>query len=134
MSKKSYVFITGVQVIVLAFISFVVWLFTKNEALMVIAGVGVMVGFCMVLVGEIINRLNELIDKLSPQAIYDTYEDVLIKIDLNKKREKQHKQHNHISHYMLGPHAFDKGYTSTYDFEEFDLTATTSSLDGTEDN
>ena len=131
MSKRSYVFITGVQVIVLAFISFVVWLFTKNEALMVIAGVGVMVGFCMILVGEIINRLNELIDKLSPQAIYDTYEDVLIKIDLNNDRKRQHKKH---SHYILGPHAFDKGYTSTYDFEEFDLTATTSSLDGTEDN
>ena len=130
MSKKSYVFITGVQVIILAFISFMIWLFTKNEALMVIAGVGSFIGFCMVLVGEVVSKLDTLIDKLSSRAIYETYEDVLIKMDLNKERKK-HRGH---SHYILGPHAFDKGYTCTDDVEERDLTVTTSSLDGTEDN
>ena len=134
MRKKNTILTTGFGLIMVSVINWIVAIYTSNDTFQFVGMFVLGFSLLYIAIGLIIQKIDELLDKFSPQTIYDIYADLLMKIELNKKREKQHKQHNHINHYMLGPHAFDKGYTSTYDVEECDLTTTTSSLDGTEDN
>ena len=134
MRKKNTILTTGFGLIMVSVINWIIAIYTSNDTFQFVGMFVLGFSLLYIAIGLIIQKIDELLDKFSPQTIYDIYADLLMKIELNKKREKQHKQHNHISHYMLGPHAFDKGYTSTYDIEECDLTPTTSSLDGTEDN
>lgn len=90
--KKNFMLIAGIECIIISLILSIITFLTKQSVVFVITLVVAIEALIFILAGTIIQKIDELINKFTPSALYEAYKELEIKIELNKTTNKQQEK------------------------------------------